>query len=111
MKDFSYITNSHPQYIESLYRDFVKDPAGVDPDLRKFFEGFDFAVGQNGSSNGAATVTAGKPVDSGQLQKELAVYQLIQAYRKKAHLIAKTNPIRPRKDRQANLDLKYFGLS
>src|SRR6478735_5627107 len=44
MKDFSYITNSHPAYIESLYNDFVKDPSGIDPDLKKFFEGFDFAV-------------------------------------------------------------------
>jgi 2-oxoglutarate dehydrogenase E1 component len=115
MKDFSYITNSHPQYIESLYRDFVNDPAGIDPDLRKFFEGFDFAVGQNGSLNGHAPAAASSKgataVDAGQLQKEFAVYQLIQAYRKKGHLIAKTNPIRPRKDRQANLDLKYFGLS
>src|SRR5881628_129985 len=33
------------------------------------------------------------------------------AYRKKGHLIAKTNPIRERKNRGANLDLKYFGLS
>ena len=33
------------------------------------------------------------------------------AYRKKGHLEAKTNPIRERKNRGANLDLKYFGLS
>ncbi|MGN6401050.1 MAG: 2-oxoglutarate dehydrogenase E1 component, partial [Flavisolibacter sp.] len=32
-------------------------------------------------------------------------------YRKQAHLIAKTNPIRERKNRGANLDLKNFGLS
>ncbi|MCA6484286.1 MAG: hypothetical protein IM547_02650, partial [Chitinophagaceae bacterium] len=52
MKDFSYITHSHPSYIESLYRDFLQDPGKVDPALRKFFEGFDFAV-----SNGAAAPT------------------------------------------------------
>ena len=44
MKDFQYITNSHPGYIEGLYNDFVKDPTSVDVDMRKFFEGFDFAV-------------------------------------------------------------------
>ena len=43
MKDFSYITNSHPAYIENLYRDFLKNPESVDPEMRKFFEGFDFA--------------------------------------------------------------------
>jgi len=44
MKDFSYITNSHPAYIENLYQDYVKDPSSVDPEMKKFFEGFDFAV-------------------------------------------------------------------
>jgi 2-oxoglutarate dehydrogenase E1 component len=107
MKDFSYITNSHPSFIENLYQDFVKDPASVDPDLKKFFEGFDFAV----SSGAASSGTAAPAGDTAAIAKEFSVYQLIEAYRKKAHLIANTNPIRPRKDRQANLELKYFGLS
>jgi len=113
MKDFQYITNSHPGYIENLYNDFLKDPEAVDPDIRKFFEGYDFAASSlsaakpavNGQANGQAAVSVL------QLDKEFAVYQLIQAYRKKGHLVAKTNPIRERKDRHANLDLNYFGLS
>ena len=32
MKDFSYITQSHPAYIESLYQDYVQDPESVDPE-------------------------------------------------------------------------------
>jgi 2-oxoglutarate dehydrogenase E1 component len=111
MKDFSYITSSHPAYVESLYQDYVKDPSSVDPDLKKFFEGFDFAVSAVNGNGKAAAAAGGTAVDSVQLDKEFAVYQLIQAYRKKGHLIAKTNPIRPRKDRHANLELKYFGLS
>ena len=113
MKDFQYITNSHPSYIENLYQDFVKDPGSVDTELRKFFEGFDFAV-SNGLRGGNGTVAAGSvgaAVAGSQLLKEFAVYQLIQAYRKKGHLVADTNPIRKRKDRKANLDLSYFGLS
>ncbi|GAA4732892.1 2-oxoglutarate dehydrogenase E1 component [Flavisolibacter ginsenosidimutans] len=114
MKDFSYITSAHPSYIESLYHDFVKNPESVDPEFRRFFEGFDFAVSQG--TNGHATTEAaptvqGITVDAGQLTKEFAVYSLIQAYRAKGHLVADTNPIRKRKDRGANLDLKYFGLS
>jgi 2-oxoglutarate dehydrogenase E1 component len=109
MKDYSYITNSHPSYIENLYNDFVANPENVDQDLRKFFEGFDFAVG-SGLVNGTAKADV-KPVDAQTLQKEFSVYQLIQAYRKKGHLIAKTNPIRERKDRRANLALANFGLS
>lgn len=114
MKDFSYITNSHPSYIENLYSDFKKNPESVDLDLRKFFEGFDFAVSnQNGH---AKTEVAGKEAEpSGfsvsNLDKEFGVYQLIKAYRRKGHLVAKTNPIRERKDRHANLALSNFGLN
>lgn len=109
MKDFSFITSSHPAYIESLYNDFVKNPESVDTDLRKFFEGFDFAVSnRNGKTNGTAIESI--PIESIQLDKEFAVYKLILEYRRKGHLIAKTNPIRERKDRHAHLDLKYFSL-
>ncbi len=109
MKDFSYITSSHPAYIENLYSDFLKDPESVDIDLRRFFEGFDFALSNgNGRTNG--TAVAGAPVQNIQIDKEFSVYRLILAYRNKGHLVAKTNPIRERKDRHANLDLKYFNL-
>jgi 2-oxoglutarate dehydrogenase E1 component len=117
MKDFSYITHSHPSYIEGLYQDFVKDPESVDPEFRRFFEGFDFAISNGGATNGHAVAEAqpalatGTGIDSTQLAKEFSVYQLIQAYRNKGHLVADTNPIRKRKDRGANLDLKYFGLT
>ncbi|MEP6927936.1 MAG: 2-oxoglutarate dehydrogenase E1 component, partial [Ginsengibacter sp.] len=108
MNDLSYITSSHPAYIESLYKDFVKNPESVDADMRKFFEGFDFAI-STGNGKSRAEVIA-KPIQTDQLVKELSVYQLILAYRNKGHLIAKTNPIRERKDRKADLDLNYFNL-
>lgn len=108
MKDFSYITNQHPSYIENTYNEFVKNPESVDQDLRKFFEGFDFAVSNgNVSANGQASSAA----FSGDIAKELGVYRLITGYRNKGHLLAKTNPIRSRKDRGANLTLQHFGLS
>ncbi|MEJ7627470.1 MAG: 2-oxoglutarate dehydrogenase E1 component [Ferruginibacter sp.] len=106
MKDFQYITNAHPSYIESIYRDFEKDPASVDPELKKFFEGFDFALNQKGTVENGASKTLNTD-----LVKEFGVYQLILAYRKKGHLIAKTNPIRERKNRHANLELANFQLS
>ncbi len=111
MKDFSYITNQHPSFIENLYHDFQKNPDSVDVDLRKFFEGFDFAVAnfdKNGEVKSPSTTTTIADVD---LNKEIAVYRLILGYRNKGHLIAKTNPIRERKDRGANLQLAFFGLS
>jgi 2-oxoglutarate dehydrogenase E1 component len=121
MKDFSYITNSHPSFIEGLYQDFAKDPSSVDPELRKFFEGFDFAMlsatksSSNGGSNGqpATAVAPGsaKTTDGVDWKKELGAYRMILGYRNKGHLEAKTNPIRPRKDRGANLDLGFFGFT
>jgi 2-oxoglutarate dehydrogenase E1 component len=141
MKDFSFITNSHPSFIEGLYQDYVKNPEAVDPEFRKFFEGFDFAVtqgrsGVNGSNgataasgtaaaaNGAVStngtaVAGGYSATPGVLtttdgvdwKKELGAYRLILGYRNKGHLLAKTNPIRPRKDRGANLDLAFFGFT
>ena len=111
MKDFQYITNPHPAYIESLYQDFIKNPSSIDIEMRKFFEGFDFAVSM--SSSGEKAVADGNTDSQTTVQfaKELSVYQLIQAYRRKGHLIATTNPVRQRKDRSANLTLENFGLS
>ena len=114
MKDFSYITSSHPAYIENLYTDFKKNPESVDVDLRKFFEGFDFALSsQNGNGKATATAAVSEPsqLSVSNLDKEFGVYQLILSYREKGHLVAKTNPIRERKDRRANLALSYFGLN
>lgn len=123
MKDFSYIMSSDPAYIDRLYQDFVKDPNSVDPELKKFFEGFDFAV-SSGSVNGKATngtdvlipvktteTLTSNPEAKTDWMKEIRVYRLILGYRNKGHLIANTNPIRKRKDRGANLDLQFFGLS
>ncbi|HMR84571.1 MAG TPA: thiamine pyrophosphate-dependent enzyme, partial [Niabella sp.] len=109
MKDFSYITNSSPAFIENMYHEFVADPENVDQEFRKFFEGFDFAVGsglaqKNGTTNG---VSAGGT----NWKKELAVYRLILGYRNKGHLLANTNPIKKRKDRGANVELSFYGLS
>lgn len=116
MKDFSFITASHPSYIENLYMGFKKDPGSVDEELRKFFEGYDFASSEfsgksqvNGESGGRE-VRAEDVFPAAEVSKEINVYRYIKAFRRKGHLIAKTNPIRERKDRKANLGLENFGL-
>lgn len=106
MKDFSFVTSAHPAFIESLYQEFKQNPNAVDPEWVKFFEGFDFAVSTVNGKSGSG----GAQLSGDQLSKEFSVYQLIQAYRKKGHLLALTNPIRPRKNRHANLELVHFGL-
>ncbi len=126
MKDFSYITNQHPQYIENLYLDFKNNPDSVDPELKKFFEGFDFAM-SGSAANGLSTPTPVSAETTAALQKEeisisseptatdwmydLRAYRLILGYRNKGHLLARTNPIRERMDRGANIELSFFGFT
>ncbi len=115
MKDFQYITNAHPQYIEGLYNDFVKDPASIDPELKKFFEGFDFAVTNDAATkkNGqtATQATHQSPLTTHDWMSEIRVYRMILGYRNKGHLLADTNPIRQRKDRGANIELAFYGFT
>ncbi|MBX9450251.1 MAG: 2-oxoglutarate dehydrogenase E1 component [Taibaiella sp.] len=104
MKDFTFVTNSHPEYIENLYESYRANPDQVDPEFKKFFEGFDFAISKTGDGE-AATMSAE------QLYKEMKVYQFIRDFRKRGHLLAKTNPIRERIDRKPELDLSDFKLT
>jgi 2-oxoglutarate dehydrogenase E1 component len=117
MEDFSILSNAHPSYIDSLYKDYLKDANSVDVEWRKFFAGFDLAYkfgehngdlnGHNGDhKNGEATAVPQDFVSP----KEFRVLKLISGYRNKGHLMAVTNPIRPRRDRHADLDLQWFGL-
>lgn len=103
MSKFSYLSNAHPEYIDNLYKDYLKDENTVEPELKKFFEGFDFA-NQHYPQNGAEAKSSVSP-------EEFKVFQLIEAYRNNGHLLADTNPIRTRKDRKARLDLADFDLS
>jgi 2-oxoglutarate dehydrogenase E1 component len=64
MKDFSYITNSHPEFIENLYRDFSKDPGSVDPEIKKFFEGFDFAISSGASNGNGKSISSTVPIQA-----------------------------------------------
>ena len=109
MDKYSYVANAHPEYIDELYQSYKKDVNSVDASWQQFFEGFDFSLQKYGEDAPASKTADGKAVPVS--EKEIRVHYLIHAYRSRAHLKSKTNPVRPRKDRQAWLDLKDFGLS
>ncbi|OKL38889.1 2-oxoglutarate dehydrogenase E1 component [Pontibacter flavimaris] len=115
MDKYTYIANAHGDYIDGLYKAYQQDPESVDAGWRKFFEGFEFATtyGENGheAAEGAAAAPAKEVVVAGESEKEVAVRNLIHAYRTRGHLRSKTNPVRERKDRKARLDLSDFGLT
>jgi 2-oxoglutarate dehydrogenase E1 component len=123
MDKFSYIANADTVVIDEMYQAYKANPTAVDSTWQQFFHGFEFSLAYgehaNGSatlangaanSNGAANKTAVIPTDAN-VEKELKVYQLIRAYRSRGHLRAKTNPVRPRKDRKPRLELQDFGLT
>ncbi len=122
MDKYSYISNAHVAYIDELYEDYRKDPESIDGSWKAFFDGFEFAINKYGEDeNGGAETASSTPVngnlatkgtimDMEQLPKEIKVRALIHAYRSRAHLRSKTNPVRERRDRKALLDLEDFGL-
>ncbi|ALD22390.1 2-oxoglutarate dehydrogenase E1 component [Hymenobacter sp. DG25A] len=124
MDAYSYIANAHGEYIDQLYQSYKNDPESVDFGWRKFFEGFDFsqqypeggmpqADGEGVLTTAASTNQAGeiRAVDKVSADKETQVRNLIHAYRSRGHLVARTNPVRERKDRKARLSISDFGLS
>ncbi|MFL5729900.1 MAG: 2-oxoglutarate dehydrogenase E1 component [Cytophagaceae bacterium] len=112
MDKYSYVANAHVSYIDELYESFKKDPQSVDSSWQQFFQGFEFSLQKYGETNGKSNGASSSTPSAGTLsEKEVQVRYLIHAYRSRAHLKSKTNPVRERKDRKAILDLKDFGLS
>ena len=129
MDQYSYIANSDAAYVDQLYQSYKQDPQSVDESWQQFFKGFEFSLtyGEktNGKPNGtttngasangqtapSASVAATRPVDATHAEKEVSVASLIKAYRSRGHLLAKTNPLKARKDRQPRVDLPDYALS
>jgi len=95
----SFISNIHPAAIEAMYHDYKSNPTSIDPELKKFFDGFDLAIDMPKAASGGN-------FDG----DELKVFSLINTYRNYSHLLSDTNPIKKRKDRGVNLSLAQFGL-
>lgn len=107
MDKFSYLSNAHPDFIESLYNDYKANPESVDEGWRKFFEGFEFARSYDGALPEPAAAETGLQ----DRRKEVNVLNLINAYRMRGHFFTKTNPVRERRQYSPTLDLENFGLS
>ena len=106
MRDYSYIFNAHPSYIESMYNNFKNDPTSVDEGWRLFFDGFEFSAETSASSGAPSGTTA-----LNDYAKEVAVNNMIEAFRHRGHLLSTTNPLKPRLDRKPFLLHTDFGLS
>ena len=105
MSDYSYVFNAHPTYIDDMYQKYQESPDSVEEGWRTFFEGFEFASLKDGDGN--------FKIDEATLRslKELQVVGLINGYRRRGHLLSKTNPVRERLDRNPMLTIEDFGLT
>lgn len=86
---------SNVSLVEDLYARYVKDPASVDPSWRYFFEGVDFSGLTTDSKKDAA----------------LRIFRLIQAYRRRGHLLASFNPLESAPKIIKELELSAFQIS
>jgi 2-oxoglutarate dehydrogenase E1 component len=109
MDQFSYIANGDVSAIEALYNQYLQDPTSVDESWGFFFKGYEFSNswgGKTGESSGS-----GVAVTPEIIAKEREVVHLIRAYRSRGHLMSQIDPIYPVRKYNANLDLKFFGLT
>ena len=75
-----YLNQSNLDYIESLFQRYRENPAQTPPEWKMFFNGVELAQGL--STSGFLP------------EKELAVFQMIWAYREDGHLKADLDPLR-----------------
>ncbi len=107
--DYSHLLSSDSAYIDSMYETYKNEPTSLDESWQHFFKGFEYKLDELFSDESQPTSSNGS-LDEKQLIKEFNVFRLVQAYRARGHLLSDTNPIRPRKDRSAKLDLGEYGL-
>ncbi|MBI2343548.1 MAG: 2-oxoglutarate dehydrogenase E1 component [Deltaproteobacteria bacterium] len=108
MELLPYLGNAGIEALDSLYQHYLENPAAVPNEWRRFFEGFQFAQSSaNGHTVSARAAEPGTTVG----EREIAVLNLINAYRMRGHLFTRTNPVRERRHYRPTLDLENFGLS
>ncbi len=91
----AFAQRSNLEYIEELYKNYSQNPDSVGGEWKTFFAGIDFA--------GSYTF--------GVSEKELNVFNLIQAYRNYGHFEAKVDPLSNTPVPNDQLRLDRFGLS
>lgn len=108
MNQASFLGNIDTNAMEGLYKSYLADKNSVDIKWQKFFEGFDFANSQIGAN---LVEEPNKNEFQNYLSKEFAVQKLVQEYRDRGHLFARTNPVRRRRTYSPTITIDRFGLT
>lgn len=107
--DFSNLYGSDNSFIDHLWDSWSSDPESVDSSWQNFFKGFSYAL--KSAVDGQTSQGGGIEISEEQLRKEFNVFRIVQSYRSRGHLLSNTNPIKPRKDRDAHISLQKYDLS
>jgi 2-oxoglutarate dehydrogenase E1 component len=108
-------------YLDSLYEQYLRDPASVEPRWREYFDRLApgaanepshgkirAEIAQRAKESRTAAVPA---ASSGDSAKQAAVSRLIQIWNNRGHLVAHLDPLGlQQRPRPKVLDLEYFGL-
>ena len=117
------LSGSNAGFIEDLYEEFLRDPAGVDPGWREYFKSLAGSSGEvaHGPIRERLLARVRMPPTNlatqgaqsdGASAKQGAVSRLIQVYANRGHLIANLDPLgMQERAKPYVLDLPYFGLS
>ena len=106
----SFLSNGDPAAIEGLYEQYCKNPESIDSEWRNFFQGFEFSRTEFEDHDGNSLNPLPNDSKAENSKKEIAVSNLIDAYRQRGHLFAKTNPVRARRKHEMPIILEDFGL-
>ncbi|HEX9626222.1 MAG TPA: 2-oxoglutarate dehydrogenase E1 component [Acidiferrobacterales bacterium] len=115
------LAGGNAAYLEALYERYLENPAGIDPAWRRYFETLPRVNGHDLDTSHAAVrdsfrrlarAPLAAPVAAGQLEKQVKVLQLINAYRFRGHQRAQFDPLEPTESEEIpDLTLRHHGLS
>ncbi|RZA26008.1 MAG: 2-oxoglutarate dehydrogenase E1 component [Proteobacteria bacterium] len=91
---FSFASGTNINFLEDLYTEYQKNPDAVDPSMKAFFEGYEFATSSGKKfAKGAAPASAGTSGTSTD-GIEAKVEDYINLFRRLGHLSADLNPLK-----------------
>jgi len=129
LRSSSSLASGNAAYLEEIYEQFLRDPATVSAQWRRYFENLPRVNGIEGDVSHTAVreefrriahhrqspVPAGREATSAataeSAHNQVKVLQLINAYRYRAHQLARLDPLGLREAPNIpELDLRYYGF-
>ena len=113
-ESFKYGGNS--QYLEQLYEDYIEDPSKLKPEWKNYFDSIQNGQADISHHEVIQSFKNLKPssvsIASAKSSKSSDVQNLINAYRRRGHQVAKIDPLHLRENKIVpDLELEYHNLS